>query len=147
MKPFDRNKAAQYFVVAWVKGWRMYTYLTAIQAQDLDYEKRHALYPWLPNKDQFHMYKKNAAIRPWIAVSMKAINDKLYDAKDNKERLELAKHIEKWDATGVIIGSSHREALNERLKAKRQIRQRGLEHKLSVDLMRRASGHHWNVIK
>ena len=147
MTLFDRQKAAEYLVVAWVKGWRIHTYLEAIGAREMDYDKVHDLYPWMPAKDNLHMYYKNVAIKPWVSLSMRVINDKLHDAKDNKARLALAKQIERWDATGAKSGTVHNKDQNERTHEMRVHRQRALEHKVSVELMRRGSGSHWNVVK
>jgi hypothetical protein len=147
MIPFDRKKAAEYLVVAWVKDWRINTYLHAIGVREIDYDKIHDLYPWMPAEDCLHMYYKNAAIKPWVSLSMRVINDKLHDAKDNKARLALAKQIENWDATGTKAGTVHKQDINERTQEIRVHRQRALEHKVSVSLMRRGSGSHWNVVK
>lgn len=147
MTLFDRKKAAEYLVVAWVKGWRIHTYLEAIGAREIEYNKIHSLYPWMPDEDNLHMYFKNAAIKPWVSLSMRVINDKLYDAKDNKARLALAKQIENWDATGAKAGTVHKKDVNERTQEMRAHRQRALEHKVSVELMRRGGGSHWNVVK
>lgn len=147
MDPFDKKKAAEYLVVAWVKDWRIRTYLDAIGAGKINFDDIHDMYPWMPAQDHLHRYIKNSAVRPWVAFAMRAINDKLFDAKDDKARLALAKQIETWDSTGAMYGHSHKEAERERRNAARQNRQRGLEHRASVDLMRRGSGHHWNVVK
>lgn len=147
MIPFDRKKAAEYLVVAWVKDWRMWTYLKAINAWDIPFEDIHGMYPWMPAHDHLNRYMKNSAIRPWVAFSMKAINDKLFDTEDNKVRLSLASRIENWNSLGATNGYAHKEAEKERAKDRKRIRQAGFEHKLSVELMRRGNGHHWNVVK
>jgi hypothetical protein len=145
--PFDRKKAAEYLVVAWVKDWRMWTYLKAINAWDVRFEDIHDMYPWMPAHDHLNRYMKNAAIRPWVAFSMKAINDKLFDAEDNKARLALASRIEKWNSLGATNGFAHKEAEKERVKDRKQYKRAGFEHKLSMELMRKGSGHHWNIVK
>jgi len=147
VEPFDKKKAAEYLVVAWVKDWRIRTYLVAIGAGELNFKDIHGLYPWMPAQDHLHRYIKNSAVRPWVAFAMRAINDKLFDAKDDKARLALAKQIESWDSTGATYGHSHKEAERERRKAIIQHRQTGLGHKASVEAMRRGSGTHWNVVK
>jgi hypothetical protein len=147
MTPFDRKKAAEYFIVAWVKDWRIRTYLEAIGAGEVNFDDVHELYPWMPSGRNVHRIIKNSAIKPWTAFAMKAINDKLYDAKDNKARLALAKQVENWDSAGVKVGTIHKQDLYERKKEIISHRQRALEHKVSVELMRRGSGKHWNVVK
>ena len=147
MTPFDRKKAAEYLVVAWVKDWRISTYLNAIGVRGMNFEDIHDLYPWMPAHDHLHRYIKNSAVRPWVAFAMRTINDKLFDAKDDKVRLALAKQIEHWDSAGATAGYAHKEAEKERRKAALQHRQTGLSHKVSVETMRRGSGTHWNVCK
>jgi Fe-S cluster biosynthesis and repair protein YggX len=147
MTPFDRKKAAEFFIVAWVKDWKMLTYLEVIGAKNVNYDDVHELYPWMPEGKNIHRIISNSAIKPWTAFAMKAINDKLFDAKDNKQRLALAKLIENWDSTGAVNGFSHNEAVKERTKEIRHMKQRAFEHKVSVELMRRGRGHHWNVVK
>ena len=147
MEPFDRKKAAEYLVVAWVKDWRIRTYLDAIGAGKTNFDDIHDMYPWMPAHDNLHRYIKNSAVRPWVAFAMRAINNKLFDAKDDKARLALAKQIEHWDSTGATAGYAHKEAERERRRAIIQHRQTGLGHKASVEAMRRGSGTHWNVVK
>lgn len=144
---FDKTKAAQYFVVAWVKNWRIQTYLDAIGARDLDYEKIHDFYPWLPANDNKHMYFKNCLIRAWISLAMNAINNKLWDTDDNMKRLQLAKQIENWDSSGAKAGTAHKKDVHERYKSLKKDETIKLGYKLSVETMRRGNGHHWNVCK
>lgn len=145
MTPFDKKKAAEYFVVAWVKNWRMQTYLAAINASDIQYKDVHDQYPWMPVN--LHFYFKNQLIRAWTNMSMKLINDKLWDNDDNKKRLSFAPMIERWNADKVVQTESHKQDADERKRALMQSRQTGLAYKSSVETMRRGSGHHWNVCK
>jgi hypothetical protein len=147
MKPFDREKAAQYFVVAWVKNWKLYTYVAAIGISDLRFEEMHDVYPWLPEGRDVHYMIKNIDVRAWCARAMKEINDKLWDTDDNKKRLALAKRIEHWDATGTKELSRYTKDLKEHVTDMQKARASGLAHKMSVDLMRRGNGHHWSVVK
>ena len=146
MTSFDKQKAAEYFIVAWVKDWRMQTYLDAIKF-DGNYEDAHKLYPWMPTGKNIHYMIKNQLVRAWTALAMRSINDKLWDTEDNKKRLTLAKQIELWDADKVDASTQHKEAIKERNTAIRKIKQNAMEHKISMEIMRRGSGHHWNVVK
>ena len=146
MKPFDKEKAAQYFIVAWVKNWSIYTYLGAIGVQDMDYTKIYDLYPWMPDEANKHYYFKTE-IRPWCALAMSVINNKLWDINDNTKRLALAKRVENWDSSGVKPTTRHVKDTQEHKKDMRETRQSGLAHKVSMETMRRGGGHHWNVVK
>jgi len=142
---FSKDKAAQYYIVAWVKDWRIQTYMQAIGAEGLPYAEIHTLYPWLPTQKDSHMYFKNCLIRAWTSKAMKVINDKLWDTDDNKKRLQLAKHVELWDSTGVKAGTIHQQDVNERRLALAHNRQSGMGHKVSVSLMRKANN--WGTVK
>lgn len=52
-----------------------------------------------------------------------------------------------WDADKVDASTQHKEAIKERNTAIRKIKQNAMEHKISMEIMRRGSGHHWNVVK
>lgn len=144
--PFEKEKAAQYFIVGWVKNWTIQTYLSAVGLRDSDYSKIHDLYPWMPDDQNKHYYFKTD-IRAWCALAMNAINNKLWDTDDNNKRLALAKHIERWDSTGVKPSTRHVKDAREHTQDMRKTRQAGLTHKVSMETMRRGGGHHWNVVK
>ena len=146
MKPFEKEKAAQYFIVGWVKNWSIQTYLSAVGLRDSDYSKIHDLYPWMPDDKNKHYYFKTD-IRAWCALAMNSINHKLWDTDDNNKRLALAKHIERWDSTGVKPSTRHVKDTREHTQDMRKTRQAGLTHKVSMETMRRGGGHHWNVVK
>ena len=144
---FDKEKAAKYFVVAWVKNWNMWTYLTAIGAFNNDFELIHDIYPWMPSKDEMFFLYKNQDIRAWAARSMKPISDKLWDTEDNLKKLSLAKHIEAWISDKTSASTQHKKDVNERNKDLRKNMQSGFEHKVSVQTMRNGYKTNWNVCK
>ena len=144
---FDKTKAAQYYIVAWVKDWRMSTYLKAIGASELKYEEIHSIYPWLPTEKDAHMYHKDCIIRGWTGRAMKEINNRLWDTDDNSKRLKIAKQVEQWDSTGVKDGTLHKQDAYEHRRDRLQNQQSGMQHKVSVSAMRKGNGHHWGVCK
>lgn len=144
---FDKEKAAKYFVVAWVKNWRMMTYLGAIEALGTRFEELHDIYPWLPPKQDLHFYIKNAEVRPWMSRSMKVISDKMWDTDDNVKRLALAKHIELWNADKTSETTQHKKDAYQRRQAITKLRQSGQEYTVSVALMRKGRGTDWNTVK
>ena len=152
IKPFGKEKAAQYFIVAWVKNWSLRTYLSAVAKHDIEYEKIHGLYPWMPDAKNIHYYFKTD-VRPWCALAMSAINNKLWDIADEDKRLAmptllvLAKRVENWDSSGVKQSARHVKDSQEHRQDRRKTRQAGLTHKVSMETMRRGGGHHWNVVK
>lgn len=146
MKPFDKQKAAEYFIVAWVKDWRMQTYLEAI-GFDGDFEDVHELYPWMPTGKNIHYMIKNQLVRAWTALAMRSINDKLWDTDDNKKRLKLAKQIEAWDADKADATSQHKLDVAERRRARNHQRAHDIGYHASVALMRKGNGHDWKTVK
>lgn len=145
MTPFDKKKAAEYFVVAWVKNWRMQTYLAAINASDIQYKDVHDQYPWMPV--DLHFYFRNQFIRAWAGMSMRLINDKLWDTDDSKKRLSYAPMIEQWNADKVGQTTAQKQHANENRKENMKYTQMKIGYSASVETMRRGSGHHWNVCK
>ena len=110
-----------------------------------DYDKIHDIYPWMPI--EVHMYFKNQLIRAWASMTMKPISDKLWDTDDNKKRLELAKQIEKWSSDKKRITMISDHEARERRKEKKEYIASRLGHRVSVEMMRRGNGAHWNVVK
>jgi hypothetical protein len=147
MQLFDREKAAQYFIVAWVKNWKLQTYLSAVGASSMDYYKICELYPWMPSGKNVHYYFKNTDVRAWCAIAMRSINDKLWDTDDNAKRLALSKRVEHWDSSGVKQTTRHAKDTKEHRLDMLETRQSGLAHKMSMETMRRGGGHHWSVVK
>lgn len=142
---FDKKKAAEYFVVAWVKDWRMKTYLSAIGAQDLDHDKIHDHFPWMPIET--HYYFVNQLIRAWTSMAMRPINDKLWNTDDNKKRLSLATQIENWSSDKKNMSDRSRDEAKERRQEMKRYAANRLGYKLSVATMRRGQGTQWNVVK
>lgn len=145
MQPFDKKKAAEFYVVAWVKDWNVRTYLTAIGCKDINFDDIHDLYNFMPA--QKHYYVVNSRIKPLTSIYMRSINDKLYDAKDTKQLLKLALEIEKFISDKEIKNISHQKDVAEIRKENKRYQALGLGHKLSVETMRRGTNHHWNVCK
>jgi hypothetical protein len=143
--PFDKKKAAEFYIVAWVKDWRFHTYLAAINAKDIRFEDVHKRYPWMPDKT--HFYFKDQMIRAWTGMAMRPINNKLWDTDDNKKRLSLAKQVEHWTADKVNQSTAEKHDAYERRRYLMQDRQTILSNKVSVETMRKGNGHHWNVVK
>lgn len=142
---FDRKKAAEFFVVAWVKDWSIGTYLDVIGAKTEPIENIVALYPWMP-KDQIY-YKSHKKIKTIAARYMRAINDLMWDAKDNKARLLLAQKICNWKSDAYVKTLSDKEREYQMAEAKKQYMVTAISNSLEIEKMRRSSGNHWNVCK
>ena len=144
-EPFSREKAAQYYVVAWVKDWPIRTYLHAVGLKGVNFEDVHDIYPWMA-KD-LTPYMKNMRIKPHTGYYMKPIQDKLFDANTNEQRLGLAKQIEKWASDAYIANTRHKKDTRERHNDNRDYRATMQIYKASVDAMRKGNGHDWKTVK
>lgn len=141
---FDRKKAAQYYVVAWVKDWSLKTYLDAIgNGERIDFSEANTLYPWLPSEPFLFA---RGRVRRWTREAMREINDALWDTDENEKKLLLADRIERWKADGNIRFSK-REEINEGRRSQKSYVNSAIEFELSQNLNERAGGHHWNVCK
>lgn len=143
MELFSREKAAEYYVVAWVKDWRLRTYLDAIGFGNRPWEEAHELFPWLPEKT--FLYHKNMRIKAWTGTAMRRIQDLLFDAPDNKARLKVAKRIEKWDASNPQTSIVDNRRSKEMIKDKQAYRAERQIYHASVKAMR--GRHDWNTVK
>jgi len=144
-EPFSREKAAQYYIVAWVKNWRIRTYLHSVGLRHTNFEDVHDVYPWMA-KD-LHPYLKNMPIKIYSGYYMKPMQDKLFDADTNEQRLQIAEQIEKWTSDAYLANGRHQKDTRERYKDNRDYRATMQIYKASVDQMRRGSGHDWKTVK
>ncbi|MAL02058.1 MAG: hypothetical protein CL536_07935 [Alcaligenaceae bacterium] len=141
---FDKSKAAQYFVVAWVKDWSLRTFLTAVSdGENIKWSDAHKHYPWLPHDEG--PFIRDTTVKRWTAEAMKSINDRFWDAVDNSARLGLADRVAKWNSAGAkmkvnpVRSKTKREQINlMRINA---------ADSMSKQQMRRGSGHDWTVCK
>lgn len=139
---FDQKKAAEYFVVAWVKDWTLRQYYKVIMngTRD-DWSEAGGMYPWLPH--DINPFILNISTRGWARTSMRAINDRLWDAKGAKEQLKLAVEIEKWCSLGAKV------KLNEaRVEANKSSADANACLALKVESRKAMnSNHEWKVCK
>lgn len=144
-EPFSREKAAQYYVVAWVKNWSIRMYVNSVGLMHTNFSDVHDIYPWMA-KDLIP-YAKNMRIKPHTGYYMRPIQDKLFDANTNEQRLKIAKQIERWvsDTYGRRITETRDQ---KELYADKQLYSATLKvYRGSVDSMRKGSGHDWNTVK
>jgi hypothetical protein len=141
----DRKKAAEYFIVAWVKDWSLRTYLTALAdgGPRIDFDQANALYPWLPGP---HAFIRKHLVRTYLADANRPLSDALFDAVGDSARLALAPQVEAFVCTrrpSVYVDEARRAYRRERnrlsLNTSVEI--------ASVDDMRRGNGSHWKVCK
>lgn len=144
-EPFSREKAAQYYVVAWVKNWPVRLYLHAVGVGENRFAEVHKIYPWMA--ESITPYIKNMRIKIHTGYYMKPIQDKLFDADTNEQRLKLAKQIEHWVSDAFVANARHKKDTRERYKDRKGYEATMNIYKASVDAMRRGSGHDWNTVK
>jgi hypothetical protein len=142
----DREKAAKYLVVAWVKDWTTLTYLRALNVPIyMPINEICNMYPWMPSDQRYYHHKRH--IRPLVARFMAPINDFLWDTSDNAQKLKIAKKIENWVSDAYIETNYDTEKRDEKNKAKKELRHERTIQALEIEKRLRASGHHWNICK
>jgi hypothetical protein len=137
------EEAAKYMIVAWVKDWNLYTYLQVVTGEKKpDVDGAHTRLEWLPT-GRVSFVAKSA--RRFIADNFPRLNDRLWDAKDNAERLALYKQVMH------PVGANHKLHIDPARMALRKengnLRRAYLAEQQSTEAMRKGSGHHWNVCK
>jgi hypothetical protein len=143
---FDREKAAKYLIVAWVKDWTVLTYLRSINVPThMPISEICSLYPWMPRVPMYYHHKRH--IRPLVARFMAPINNFLWDTSDNAQKLKVAKKIENWVSDAFIKTNLDTKKSYEKYKAKKDLKHQITIQAIEIDKMRRASGSHWNVCK
>lgn len=138
---FDLKKAAEYYVVAWVKDWRLRVYLNAV-APGTVWAEAHTLYPWLPHDDG--PFIVNTTVRRWTSEAMRSINDALWDAESVAAKMAIAKRIEAWTSDKVNSRSKERKWVR---RAQRDYERARLSVKLDIERAARSSGTDWSVVK
>ena len=138
-----KEKAAKYFIVAWLKDWKLSTYVETVTGEvNFPFEKAHKEFPWLPKHAHWYF---NGTTRRYIADSFLKLNNMLWDSKSNEERLSFSVLVEK------LNGRDSKPKADKHKKKEvswvTHARRSGIAHRISVDAMRRGSGHHWAVAK
>ena len=142
---FDRKKAAEFFVVAWVKDWQIQTYLEAIGAKGKPIEEITSAYPWMPSKMNY--YRSAVYIRSIMSRYMRPINDALWDTKDDMAKLKFAKKISEWVSDKYIETKYDKEKRQELNKSYQAMAMTTTVNAMEIEKRRKSSGHHWNVCK
>ena len=143
--PFSREKAAQYYIVAWVKNWPIRTYLHSVGLRYANFEDVHNIYPWMA-KD-LAPYLKNMPVKVYAGYYMKPIQDKLFDANTNEQRLKIAEQIEHWVSDSYVANTRHKKDTRERYNDNRDYRSTMQIYKASVGAMRKGAGRDWKTVK
>jgi hypothetical protein len=141
----SREKAAQYFIVAWVKEWTLRTYLEVVTdgGPEIRFEHAQALYPWLPDSWPF---AANHRVRTFLAEANRPLSDALWDAADNRARLALAPQVEAFVCTSYSRAYVE-EARSAASKAQSRMNVKRLLIKADIEDKRRKNGYHWQVCK
>lgn len=140
----EQEKAAEYFIVAWIKSWSLQTYLKVCgEGERIEWGDAHNIYRWLPDDPGFFM--RNVYVKRYMDCAFPSLNNKLWDAPDNAARLKLANHILKADGAGAKQ-TTDKARLEERKNNKKYQASR-LEARLSIEQARRGYGTHWKVVK
>lgn len=105
----DQESAAKFLIVAWVKDWKLRTYLDVLgNGEKIRFEDAHKFYPWLP--DNVYILAKGYT-RRFVAETMRPISEALWNADTNEKRLLISKKVQSWVCDSSKY--SHNEARYE----------------------------------
>lgn len=143
----NRQQAAQYFVVGWVKNWSLQTYADLLSDSGrIALEDVVNAHDWLPDHASWWpKANRSQPIRRFMVDAYPLTNGRLWEASDNIARLRVAVEIAKLDRFGGACGQIGVAAtlMNRRADAGQKL----LKIQYERENYRRLNGHHWQVVK
>jgi hypothetical protein len=141
----NRQKAAQYFIVAWIKDWRLSAYLDVLAdgGPAIRYDQAHHFYRWLPDTEPF---ERHFTVRAYLGECNRPLSDALLDARDDLARLALATRVEAFVFTERFRYSDNLGRTIAR-DEQRRLHRNGLLIQEHREARQRRRGTHWQVCK
>ena len=156
----DKEKAAGMFLVGWVKDWTMITLLRTLtndhitNVDDEMLKKLHAHYPFMPSNllnyhAPFLKRTKFERVKRFVANNYPKLNDALWNAKDNKEILELKPRVLRLVSPDIARPTKFSKAERaERVKEVKELKAGQLGYGLSRKLFTKGRGNNgWTTTK
>lgn len=149
------QEAAKFLIVAWVKDWPLRTLLDTItNTRGEVTEDRIALarqsFLFLPMHIHWYVcaHGAGASTRRFVADGFPRLNDALWDADDNKGRLELSSRVETLDASDIRMSRQlSRDGVAAMRKAKSEFGRTMGSYRLSREAFKTHQRSAWNVCK
>jgi hypothetical protein len=149
------EQGAKYFIVAWIKGWSMRTLIDAIDEKhgEVTEERLKILtdhFPFLPSNINWYISKKGKGQQVKVAMPdiSKKLNDALWGAKDNQERLSFYTYVMKLKTNKVV----HKRKYNseDQKQYNKEFRENNAafdSYKLSRAYFKKCQGRDWLTVK
>lgn len=149
------EQGAKYFIVGWIKDWSMRTLIDAMDEQhgDVTEERLKILteqFPFLPSGISWYISKKGRGQQIKVAMPdiSKKLNDALWEAKDNQERLSFYTYVMKLKTNKAVHTrkyNSEDQILNN--KQLRESKATYESYKLSREYFKKRQGRDWFTVK
>lgn len=149
------EQGAKYFIVAWIKNWSMRTLIDAMDGvsgpvTDERLEKLTKQFPFLPSNVNWYICKKGKGQQAKAAMPDidKKLNDALWDAKDNEQRLSFYTYVMKLKTNKAIhtrkYNSVDQKQHNKEMKENHAAYE---SYKLSRAYFKKSQGRDWFTVK
>lgn len=149
------EQGAKYFIVAWIKNWKTRTLLDALDGKhgELSEERLKALvdqFPFLPNNIGMYICNKGSGMLMKVAMPdiSKKLNNALWDAKDDKQRLSFYPYVMKMKTNKAVHTRKYNsEDQIENNRQHRENKATDASYFLSRAYFKKCQGHDWFTVK
>jgi hypothetical protein len=149
------EQGAKYFIVGWIKDWSMRTLIDAMDEKhgEVTEERIKILteqFPFLPSGINWYISKKGRGQQIKVAMPdiSKKLNDALWEAKDNQERLSFYTYVMKLKTNKAVhtrkYSSSDQKQHNKELRENNATFE---SYKLSREYFKKSQGRDWFTVK
>jgi len=149
------EQGAKYFIVAWIKDWSMRTLIDAMDEKhghitDERLEKLTQQFPFLPSNINWYICKKGAGHKLKAAMPDidKKLNDALWDAKDNEQRLSFYTYVMKLKTNKAVHTRKYNSV--DQKQHNKEFRENNAafdSYKLSRAYFKKCQGRDWFTVK
>lgn len=150
----DKNKAAQYLILGWIKNWNMRTLFNAINEKNssfinpedlIEFNKK---YPFLPN--HLNWYITNSKnVRKFVYDAYPKLNNALWDTDDNLKKLKFSEYVvsKKLGKENIATSKFSKEEKKDLIKTRMKYYASIVSYDVDKAERKRTQGHDWNTIK
>lgn len=139
----SQEQAAKYFIVAWVKDWKLKIYLaTIVGEKNVPFYIAHESYKWLPESTHWFF---QGTTRRYIADTFPKLNDLLWDADSNEKRLLLSRIVEKLNGKNSMPTSDKHK--KKEVSPGVYTKKAKLEFEKYENINLKCGGHGWKTVK
>lgn len=153
----DKEKAAGYFLLAWIKEWSMPTLAGIILESGsghIDPEYLNKNYSFMPqNRDCYFLPARRGGfspmyVRKFVADNYPKLNARLWDCNSNEEIMSLKDRVLRLDCPNILAKtkfSKNDKIKNNKIMANGRAEQKSYE--ISREIFKKSRGTDWNTVK